>query len=204
MTYSGILALLQMVLTIPTSHNPFLPWLVKIFVNGQRGRMLHSTLCSRRSSKCSWHVFCLPETSVFFLSFPAFVDLGDDVMEMPESEVKRRARSSKPCARAHAKSSSGRPFPCHLCSMSFGQKCNLKRHVRSHTGERRFACVHCWGLFTEKSSLKRHLLLHSGEKPFRCHLCPMSFIQKGNLVKHMRTHARDLWSAIRNCSVETP
>lgn len=51
-------------------------------------------------------------------------------------------------------------FQCLLCSYTSCHVTNIKRHVRSHTGER----------------------------PYKCHICQKSFIQQYNLKRHLSTH----------------
>uniref|UniRef100_T1IV74 Protein hunchback n=1 Tax=Strigamia maritima TaxID=126957 RepID=T1IV74_STRMM len=84
----------------------------------------------------------------------------------------------------------GKPFQCHLCSYSSGQKGHLKTHLLTHTGEKPFKCHLCSYSCTVRSSLKRHLLTHTGEKPFQCHLCAFSCRHSGTLKTHIMTHTR--------------
>lgn len=51
-------------------------------------------------------------------------------------------------------------FVCKVCSYTAYQKISLKRHVRTHTGERPFVCPTCGNAFRLKHHLKNHLLLH--------------------------------------------
>ncbi|XP_072140648.1 uncharacterized protein [Dermacentor andersoni] len=81
-----------------------------------------------------------------------------------------------------------RPFKCHLCPNTFVQKCSLTRHVRSHMDERDYQCHLCPAAFSDGSNLKRHVRCHAGERPFRCAHCSASFSQKRNLHVHMYCH----------------
>ncbi|XP_030068775.1 zinc finger and BTB domain-containing protein 46 isoform X5 [Microcaecilia unicolor] len=50
-------------------------------------------------------------------------------------------------------------FKCPYCSFSAMHQCILKRHMRSHTGERPYPCEICGKKFTRREHMKRHTLL---------------------------------------------
>lgn len=81
-----------------------------------------------------------------------------------------------------------RKYFCELCSRTFTDLENLKRHMRKHTGERAFPCTICPKSFNSRYHLEDHIRIHTNERPFQCSHCPNAFPSKSNLHSHMRTH----------------
>ena len=67
------------------------------------------------------------------------------------------------------------PFKCEICGTHFSQSGHLKRHMRSHTGEKPFKCEICSAQFAHACNLKTHMRLHTGKKPFKCETCGKDF-----------------------------
>ncbi|GBM76055.1 hypothetical protein AVEN_153306-1 [Araneus ventricosus] len=54
------------------------------------------------------------------------------------------------------------------------------------------ACPHCPYITPNSGCLKRHLRTHSGERPYVCKTCLKSFSQKGSLQRHLMVHIKSI------------
>ncbi|KAK2954467.1 putative Zinc finger protein 18 [Blattamonas nauphoetae] len=94
---------------------------------------------------------------------------------------------------------------CSYCDYSTNNATDLKKHERTHTGEKPFKCTFpgCGKSFSDPSALRIHERIHTGEKPYKCtheriHTgekpykctfpgCGRAFSDQSALRKHERT-----------------
>ena len=101
----------------------------------------------------------------------------------------------------HMRSHTGeKPYGCHVCSEKFTCSSMLKDHVRTRCGRQPFTCTTCGKTFAHSSNLRVHVRRHSGERRYSCSECAKKFVTSSDLTVHMRIHSGERPYECRLCA----
>ena len=107
--------------------------------------------------------------------------------------AKKFSRREKMCEHIKAVHNGGdlyHPFQCKHCSVIFGKKKVLEKHMMTfHSKEKLHGCNHCLKRFREESHLAEHMKAsHSTDNRFPCKRCKWTCgqVTRGALKAHMR------------------
>ncbi|KAF7669181.1 hypothetical protein LDENG_00240870 [Lucifuga dentata] len=133
--------------------------------------------CCKASREAKSTDFCLPFGSISGIRSGSHSQLDSDRVGngMGENALTGEDKSPK----LHS---------CHLCGFSSRYANHVKRHMKTHNGEKPFNCPLCTYASAQLVNLQRHLRIHTGEKPYKCDRCTFACSSLGNLKRHQRMH----------------
>ena len=79
---------------------------------------------------------------------------------------------------------------CNQCNFVSSYAGNLKKHLKTHSGEKSNKCNQCDFASSEAGNLRRHLKTHSGDKSNKCNQRDYATIYASDLRRHLKTHLR--------------
>ncbi|GFS82501.1 zinc finger protein 91 [Trichonephila clavipes] len=74
---------------------------------------------------------------------------------------------------------------CYFCGQKFMDKNVLRKHISIHK-DRDFYCEVCNKAFSAAWGLRKHMKTHTGERPYQCEHCDRAFVQKCTLQFHIK------------------
>ena len=100
-------------------------------------------------------------------------------MEMDWASVATKGEKSR--SKQSAPKYANRCTVCGYVSFNMG---NVKRHIRTHTGEKPYRCDRCARRFASAEILLKHAATHIEDFPFHCRACFRGFSLKAEAVAH--------------------
>ena len=79
-------------------------------------------------------------------------------------------------------------YKCGICKKLYTRRCDLKKHLISHSELKEFECPTCGSKFKRFQDLKKHKVDHESET-FICKICSAVIKHKRSFQRHMSNHS---------------
>lgn len=96
----------------------------------------------------------------------------------------------------------GSTVKCHLCKLTVGSKDCFYSHVDvvKNAGQVVYKCKICQYQRKVRSEVKRHVRSHTREKRFKCLLCPYKASIFGSIKGHMQSQHGSMYTQSNTCT----
>ena len=74
----------------------------------------------------------------------------------------------------------------------------MKKHMKTHTGEKPHKCTECDHARLQVGNLRQHMRTHTGQKPCKCKECDYTCSCARHLKLYMATHTGESLSNVQN------
>ncbi|XP_043936739.1 uncharacterized protein LOC122809357 isoform X2 [Protopterus annectens] len=112
------------------------------------------------------------------------------IVELTEEDLREETEDLQSSGIDYA-STADKRYECEKCGRCLSDANCLRRHMKTHSGERPYKCEICSKHFSDLSTLRRHQKIHTGKRPYRCAVCNRGFREKDQLMGHWSIHTTD-------------
>lgn len=143
-----------------------------------------------------------PQAKSYTQKIESSVMEEDEEYDEEEEERERKAVSStkkgkgkaRPASAKAAKTPVKGKHQCSYCKRLFNNMCNLKAHIRLHTGAKPFKCRYCEKTCATQSNILTHERTHTGVRPYTCDICSNEYSTSSNLKVSPWLFGLSCWS----------
>lgn len=86
----------------------------------------------------------------------------------PSRQTRKSRIANAEQTRKGSRSKKLKDHKCPHCAYATNRSDNLRKHIRTHTGEKPYQCNQCSKRFSDPSHYNKHLKVHAKEFPLQC------------------------------------